>query len=263
MWLLVIVLATGLLALDSCFPGAAYAQPDSLSGPYRIAGPYHSIRVGRVLLYSTQPGIRDTVATDADTVYTISYRYSFTGRDSVEVEGIGVVPARGELRYLTRDSVIDIRSSGADSMIVAIPVRVTALTMAGGADGRDILRRDQYPSAARMGMWRSRGSFSTHVIRTLNQLFPQGYLPEEGGGRYFISTDWRQLGGVPSNLQARVAVLVSHPSSVSAGVYEFSVRFKAQERRRRDIWTDVSTPEVQTVVEAFMDNLLRRLEGTP
>lgn len=234
------------LAIMLCAASAARAQD---LRPYEVKGDNYSVKMKRVIAYA---------APDNKTVFSVKYSYSFGGRDTVHIRGVGVVPAKGEYSYLTFDKEILFKESQNGPVLATVPVTETLIPMAPLAV--ELPKRSDFPSSFRDGQWLGQGSFQENMSRVFDKYFRSGHdASDDNGINYWESTFFNLTSGVPPTMRCKVAVLISHPYNSGTGGYSFRVQFRAYEKLSHDDWGDM-TDATRGAVETFITGLIEELK---
>jgi hypothetical protein len=199
-------------------------------------------------------------ATNNDLVYKISYSYDFVARRTVFIDNVGLVPARGRLAYFSYDSNIIFRESRAERVLLAVSLLGRDVyTSVGPAP--DFPDESDFPKSYRSGVWVFSSSFQIITNDVLNKAFPSGYKAYSANNLNYSQTTFTRLRNLPVNLVGEIAVLVSHPYDVRNKTFEYHIQFLVREKRIQSAkWRYESSDETRQAAEAFIDNLIQKLE---
>lgn len=198
------------------------------------------------------------VPSDVDVLYKVTYEYSFSGRESVFIDGVGTLPARGRLTYLNSGGSIRFLDKFNGQILRTVTIKDPVRFMGGNA--ADLPRESEFPEAYRQGRWTGKQPFAIVALAVLDRFFPNGYRAYRRGERQHFLTMFATLPPVSERIQAQVAVLVSSPVDADPHDLVFTVQFSARERRSRSEWRRELNDSTQTAVQVFVGEVLAALE---
>jgi hypothetical protein len=192
-------------------------------------------------------------------LYQISYRYDFFDKKSVYIAGVGQVGPRGKLKYLSSDSVLQFWDQPGGTLLLTLPLTEPEQMM--GAPTIEIPDPEKFPEASHRGRWNKPQPFPENAFAVLEHYFPLGYKVYQEQNQNHYLTSWCDLPELPDHLYGQVAVLLSHPAKKDVeDLVEFTVRFKARERRSLTDWRDSIGPQVQSRLEKYISDLMAKLQ---
>jgi hypothetical protein len=192
--------------------------------------------------------------------YSVTYNYDFPQQSAVFVKGLGTVPPKGKLSYLSRDNQLEIRDP-TGGLLVRTDLAPT-IVAAAAPPLNMIPSEREFPDEFQAFPWDSRKSLLVSSNAVLNRYFR--YLPREDKGRTFLVTTFTplQLQNASAGIRGRMALLLSFPYDPAAGGYTFHVQSLVKEGR--DLSDALRPPTDKSIVPAadtFVRNLIGQLTG--
>jgi hypothetical protein len=190
-------------------------------------------------------------------MYRITYDYEFLGRKSVTVPDLGEVPAKGKFSYLTNEDHLEFMDAQGQRILTSIPLREKV-----GETSVQYPRPEDFPENFRDGTWKLPGSFQEHILKVLNELFKDGFVPDRRGNVNRYITTYRSLSNLPAGIRAKVAVLVSQPYDPARKAFKFHIQQVAYESRSHSTdWRPASAEEVKNAARSLVDQLISQLSN--
>lgn len=241
-----------ILAMTSSIHTSA-AQEDAIR--YNMAqGANFSVRVKSVIARSVHGN---------KVVYEITYKYSFRGRDSVYIKGLGIVPSqRDEVNYLTFDQQLEFWESAGGPMIVAVPLQETTNTQSG--ESLDLPQETEFPQAFRSETWARPSVFHESATSVIQKYFIHGYVARQNNRINYYITEYRSLPVSHRNLRSQIAVMVSHPYDAMAKRFTYRIQFIARDRpRMSNEWRYSGDRSEDTMIAAagFIDRFVEEIRN--
>ena len=192
-------------------------------------------------------------------IYRVTYEYDFPARHRVFIDGVGAMPARGRLTYLSSgDTIRFLDTFGGQTLHTARiedPVRFM------GGNASDLPRESDFPEAYRQGRWVGKRSFAEAALSVLDRYFPSGYRAYRRADRQHFLTMFATLPPVSKRVTARVAVLLSSPADANPNDVAFTMQFSAQERRSHSEWRSDLADDTEAAVQKFVSEVLVTLQS--
>ena len=189
---------------------------------------------------------------------SLAYTYSFPGRQSVYIKGVGTVPASGSFEYLSMDRRLEFRDASDGSVLLHVPLNNPEKLL--GRETTDVPSNGEFPAAARNGRWTGPGSFPVHAERVLSRSFSFGSVVSEVDGQVMRTTTYHAIDVPASPLKVNVAVKVTYPAAPKRTGHAFSLHVLVKERRSRSEWRPAESEDALRAVETFIASLLAALE---
>jgi hypothetical protein len=258
MWLKSTISASVLL-MGAWLPGCSHAQSRPSATPSQTANVAHA--------QDYDVTVSSVVATDTllsgRPLRRVEYAYEFRGRRYVYIRGLGMMDAKGDLKYWTPDSAVEFREAPYGNPIVTVPLEET-ITF-GGPLGVDIPAESDFSSVMREGRWMdhdSASSFHDTAVAVLGQYFPSGYVASQKNTVDYYMTQYHRLEGLrDGNLVGEVAVLVSHPIQEEKGGVTFHLQYAARESRVKSSSYRQASQDVIALAESLIQKLMNDLQG--
>jgi hypothetical protein len=207
----------------------------------------------RITVTAVQP--KPTV--QGTTLYAVTYTYEFVGRKTVIIRGLGEVPAKGQLSYLTPDNYLEFKDP-VGNVVITVPLKITKAPEGGSME---IPAESDFTP---FFVGESRPNQSTFHLRAqtvLNGLFPSGYVVRQNDKTNYYMTTYRSLEGLPDVLRGQVAVLISHPYDIESDRFTFRIQFIAREKPKKSgEWQYVTSDNVRKQAEEFVRRLANDLK---
>jgi hypothetical protein len=204
------------------------------------------------------------VVTSTGTALRVDCHYHSRSERPVRVRGIGLMPASGELSYLTTSRSIDFLDPASGAVILSVPLGKGVRLM--GSDVLDTPAEAEFPQASRSGVWSGPAERFADAVRiVLGRRFPLGYFPYETQGEDRYLTTYAEL-QVAEPRRAQIAVLISHrvessgAATASPSRVRFAIRVRAREKLSHTRWRDAIAGETASAVGTFATDLLSALE---
>jgi hypothetical protein len=198
--------------------------------------------------------------TNDDLVYRISYDYELAGRNSVFIDNIGEVPARGRFAYFSYDSNLVFRDSRSGRVLASFSLLgAEAWTSVGSRP--DFPDESEFPKTYRSGAWTFASSFQMIANVVLNKSFPSGYRAYSANDLNYIHTTYAALKDLSPNLLGEIAVLLSQPYDAESKRFYYHIQFVVHEKRiQSGQWRSEISDETRKSAEKFIDGLIAKLE---
>lgn len=202
------------------------------------------------------------VPTPEGLLFRVTYQYDFPGRDTVFIDGVGTMPARGELTYLLSGQSVRFLDAFGGRVLHTAPLDDPIRLMGGGTGtGADLPRETDFPEAYRQGRWAGTRPFADVVITVLDKYFPRGYRAYRRADRQNFLTMFATLPPVSDRVSAAVAVLVSAPAEANPNDVVFTMQFYGRERRSRTDWREDLGADTEAVVQKFVGEVLAAIQS--
>lgn len=209
----------------------------------------------KVMVAKTTPALR------------VAYRYEFHGKQTVYIRGLGMVAARGEYEYLTRDASLQVRDAPDGAILADVPIKETVV-VAAKAPLNYVPPQQEFPAAFRSEVWSSAASLQDRVNAVLRKYF--SYMPSDDNKVNYVATTFTplQVDKLPAGATAQLALLISFPHDAAANRYSFRVHSLVEEGRLlSDDTRPTSNPNIQKSADRFVDQLINEIkmgaEGRP
>ena len=200
------------------------------------------------------------VPTTDGTLYKVAFEYAFRDRDTVYIDGVGTVPARGRLGYLTSGNSIRFLDSFGGKPLRVVPI-VDPIQMM-GSEATDLPKETAFPEGYRQGTWISDRPFAVAALEVLDRFFPNGYRAYRRAERQFFLTTFAALPPLDDRLTAQVAVLVSSPADADPRNVRFTMQFVARERRSHTEWRESLGEKTQSAVQNYVSDIFKGLQSS-
>lgn len=204
--------------------------------------------------------IKEGLTKTGEIIFAIEFAYDFKDRDKIYIEDLGLIPARGEIEFLTQNPQIEFRESKDGRTLEVLPVDVHSLAE---AIEFDIPQESEFSEESIYGNWESPSeSFVIVALKVLSDKFKSGVMPYKKFERHYIRTSYTFLKNLPGYLEAKIAVLVSYPHKLNDQSLMFCIQYRAIEKRRRSsIWREIISKETNEAKNEFLTNLKSELES--
>jgi hypothetical protein len=231
---------------------AAQSNADSKlhSRSLAAAGKVDVKSVSKVLLAKDTPG------------YSIVYEYDFSERDWVYIKGLGIVPAKGSLRYLTMDKQIEVRDKPAGELLASVPLQETVIVAA----RPPLLPTPQLEDFSRDSQtfnWDSPKTLQERAQTVLNKYFhlvPSDEC-EKGVARMRTTFTPLESKDVPTGVTAQIALLLSFPCSPKTGKYTFQIQSRVMEgRTHSEVFRHTSDPTIVHLADTFVQSVVMAMK---
>jgi len=206
-------------------------------------------------------------STSADkVVYDIAYSYDFKGRDTVYVEGLGTVPAKGMFRYMTSGRKLAFRQFASGPVIANVWLEET--TAIAGNGSTDLPKDSDFPQFFRSSTWVAPPTFPEAAVKVIQKYFPSGYDARQEGQVIYYMTTYSSLTVADGNLRSQIAVRISQPydrDNRDSNKFNYHIQFVARDRPRlSDTWRygDECNPKTITAAQEVIDKLVAELSAT-
>jgi hypothetical protein len=245
-----IMLAALLGAVCSARGPEATATASTKSETNIAQGDDFKVTVTRAEPLTTKDGAR--------TGFLVSYRYDFRNQQSVELEGIGEVPAKGEFSHILFSPTLTFKPVRG-GLPVTVEIKATRRPE-GGSGLLEMPAEGDFGSAALNETRTTAANFFESVSRLFNREFISGYRVNQVGGTNQYVTTFRALQGVPENLRAEIAVMVSHSTATSVPPVPFRLQYLVRQKPKRSEKWDYGIQGLEQQVNPFVTGLLARLK---
>jgi hypothetical protein len=234
--------------------GARGEEPTSTAAvetlPNIAQGDDYKVTVTQAEPLTTKDGTR--------TGFLVSYRYDFHNQQSVELEGIGEVPAKGEFSHIVFDRRLIFKPVGG-GLPVTVQLKATRRPE-GGGELVEMPSESDFGSAALNETRTATANFFESLSRLFNREFISGYRVNQVGGANQYVTTYRVIQGVPENLRAEIAVMVSHSTAASAPPMPFRLQYLVRQKPKRSDKWDYGIQGLEQQVQPFIAGLLAQLK---
>lgn len=245
-----IMLAGVLVAVCSVRGQEATATASTKSETNIAQGDDYKVTVTQAERLTTKDGAR--------TGFLVSYRYDFRNQQSVELEGIGEVPPKGEFSHILFNPTLTFKPMRG-GLPVTVEIKPTRRPEGGGGL-LEMPAEGDFGSAALNETRTTAANFFESVSRLFNREFISGYRVNQVGGTNQYVTTFRALQGVPENLRAEIAVMVSHATATSAPPVPFRLQYLVRQKPKRSEKWDYGIQGLEQQVNPFVTGLLARLK---
>jgi hypothetical protein len=198
-------------------------------------------------------------------LFQVSYDYDFRGRRTVYIKNLGVMPASGQLSYLTTDPILDFKESADGVSLATVSVEETNISMA--ADSTELPREADFSKGLVDGPTMPLENIASAIVEVVQRHFPSGYRPNQVGDVLHYVTTYRTLPIRNSNLRSQIAVDVSQPYLTVGDRARLRVQVAIRDRPRlSDTWRygdnrNQSTIEAGNALVAQIVEQLRAFAG--
>lgn len=242
------------VALATLFPVLHTRAQVDVVQPNAARGQNFSVRVKSVIARSA-PG--DKV------IYEITYEYSFKGRNTVYIRGLGIVPPkRDNVNYLTFNQRLEFLESAEGPVLVTVPLQETTDTQ--GGQSADLPRETDFSPAFRSEVWSVPAVFHDRAARIIQKHFPFGYEVRQNNGVNYYTTTYRKLAVPHKNLRSQISVRVSHPYDATERKFIYRIHFVARDQPRmsnewrygddrNELTKGAATAFIEALIEEFRD----------
>ncbi len=200
------------------------------------------------------------VGTDTPALRVV-YRYDFRDRQTVYINGLGMVPAHGEFEYLTREPSLQVRDAPGGALLAEVPLKETIVVAARAPLNRVPAEKD-FPPDFRSDAWTSQHSLQERLNVVLRNYF--SYMPHDDSKVSSLATTFTplQVDKLPLGSTAQIALLISFPHDVTAGKYWFRVHSLLEEGRTLSNETRPTSNEIiQKAGAKFVDQLINEIRA--
>lgn len=242
------------VALAAFFPVLHTGAQVDVVQPNAARGQNFSVRVKSVIARS---------APEDRVIYEVTYGYSFKGRNTVYIKGLGIVPPKkDEVNYLTFDQQIEFLESPGGPLIVTVPLQETTDTQ--GGQSADLPRETDFSPAFRSEVWSVPAVFHDSAARIIQKHFPFGYEVRQNDGVNSYTTTYRKLAVPHKNLRSQISVRVSHPFDATERKFIYRIYFVARDQPRmstewrygddrNELTKEAATAFIEALIEEFRD----------
>ena len=253
-------ITASVLLIAACLSDFSDAQSSAPATPSQTANVIHA--------QDYDVTVSSVVATDVllsgRPLRRVEYAYEFRGRRYVYIRGLGMVDAKGDLKYWTPDSAVEFRQAPYGNPIVTVPLEETIAF--GGPPRFDIPAESDFFPVMREGRWMYRdstSSFHDTAVAVLGKYFPSGYVANQRDTVDYYMTQYRRLEGLrDDNLIGEVSVLISHPIMAEKGNITFHLQYAARESRAKSSTYRQASQDVITAAEGLVQKVMSDLQAT-
>ena len=199
-----------------------------------------------------------TTKDGARTGFLVRYHYDFRNQQSVELEGIGEVPGKGEFSHIVFDPKLTFKPLRG-GLPVTVEIKATRMPEGGGGIV-EMPAEGDFGSAALNDTRTAVANFFESVSRLFNREFISGYRVNQVGGTNQYVTTYRAVQGVPENLRAEIAVMVSHSTAASTPPIPFRLQYVVRQKPKRSEKWDYGIQGIEQQVQPFVTQLLAQLK---
>lgn len=194
----------------------------------------------------------------ARTGFLVTYRYDFQNQRSIELEGIGEVPAKGEFSHIVFDPMLTFKPL-TGGLPVTVQIKATRMPEGGGGVV-EMPGEGDFGTAALNEIRTATANFFESVSHLFNREFIAGYKVNQMGDTNQYVTTYRPVEGVPGHLRAEIAVMVSHSTAASAPPLPFRLQYLVRQKPKRSDKWDYSIQGLEPQVTPFVTRLLVQLK---
>jgi hypothetical protein len=198
------------------------------------------------------------IATHPQTLYRVSYSYDFPGHSRIYIRGVGSVPAKGDLNYISSEDRIEFFDAAEGNLLYVAKLEHPVTLM--GAPAPNIPDETEFPRESRSGRWSGQGPFAERAFAVLNKTFPSGYRTYEKDKLISYVSTYREVPQSDDGTHTEVSVLIQYPTSDASPSIKFTVAFTALERRSHTDWRSLVSDSSKKNAETFTDGILSALE---
>jgi hypothetical protein len=242
--MLLLFAATAWLA---CAQGQSPKDVPSAASPDKPAG-VQVKTVVKVFLKDGAPG------------YSIAYDYDFPERETVYIDHIGVVPAKGSFHYISEGTRLEVRESPDGKILAEVPLRETVI-VAAKPPVLGVPDEDAFPNVYQSFIWDSKRSLTERANNVLNKAFH--YHPQFEQGVTRLKTTFTPLPpeGLSAGTTAQIALLLSFPFDPESGRYSLHVQSLVMEgRSHSDRFEPTSNPVILHSADDFVRHLVAEMK---
>jgi hypothetical protein len=188
----------------------------------------------------------------------ISYEYSFPGRSTIHIQGLGVVPATGSFSYITTEPQLVFEDAETHAEIANSPLRETVIAAAKPPLDQ-MPKEEEFSQSLREFAWTSKHSVLVQVTSVISRHFR--YQSRESQGITYLRTTFAPvpLPGTSEGVLCRVALLVTIPSGGASAV-RLDVHSMVQEgRSHSDEFRPATDPAMEAAANAYVDRLVAEI----
>jgi hypothetical protein len=190
----------------------------------------------------------------------VAYRYDFRDRQTVYINGLGVVPAHGEFEYLTREPSLQVRDAPNGALLAQVPLKETIIVASRPPLNRVPVEKD-FPPNFRSVAWNSSLPLQALLNVVLRKYF--SYMPRDDGKVSYVATTFTplQVDRLPQGSTAQIALLFSFPHDAAAAEYWFRVHSLVEEGRAlSDETRPTSNQNIEEAGRKFVDQLINEIK---
>jgi hypothetical protein len=208
------------------------------------------------------------ITTDGRKLFRIKYRYEFKDRDTVFLDGAGLLPGSSDLEYFSTGADIVFRNSPDGPVIASVPFvdpQNTSAVLTGLPSQpnsvADIPRKDDFPSFGTNEKWSYRKTFAQSALAVLAERQISCQLFDSDSFHY-IMTEYFYLHNIPSTVRVKMALLLSHPYKDPDGTWWFRIQHLLRQRRIKepDRWSSQDIrPEAEEISNKLVDEIKREI----
>jgi len=227
------------------------AEPRVVQSQTRGAATAHaafSVKINTVFQIATQPQI----------LYRISYSYDFPGHKRIYIRGVGSVPSKGDLNYISSEGTIEFLDAAGGNLLYLAKIEHPVTLM--GASAPSIPDEAEFPRESRTGHWSGQGPFAERAFAVLNNAFPSGYRTYEKDNLITYVSTYKEVPQSDDGTHTEVSVLIQYPISDAVPNVRFTVAFKGLERRSHTDWRSLVSDSSKKSAETFADGIFSALE---
>lgn len=198
------------------------------------------------------------IASHPQILYRVSYSYDFPGHSQIYIRGVGSVPPKGDLHYISSEDTIEFLDAAKGNLLYVAKLEHPVTLM--GASAPSIPDETEFPRESRSGHWTGQGPFAERAFAVLNKTFPSGYRTYEKDKLISYVSTYKEVPQSDDGTHTEVSVLIQYPNSDAAPNVKFTVAFTALERRSHTDWRSLVSDSSKTNAETFADGILSALE---
>jgi hypothetical protein len=213
------------------------------------------------VLTSISPG-------DKLALYDVAFNYSFKGRDSVVIKGLGLVEPSGSFSYSA--NLPEIIFLSPDDHVELLRVNLVKTDVGMGSAAEEYVKDEMFSQNMRTGRWMPAGTFVTTAQNLIQHYYPQGYRLGGDDNTSRLYTGFRSLPIQDSQTRAYIGLLIEYPQPAGknspqiqpADELEFRVRYALRERPRLSDsyrYNDQVTASTSAAAGAFLDEVMHAL----
>jgi hypothetical protein len=192
-----------------------------------------------------------------DKLYLIKYSYEFKNRDTIFLRNIGELPSKGKFEHIYEGGTLEFLTNKNGETLCKVELKPNKPAAVGGAD-------DTPPDSAFGSLKASPTSaannsqFFERVTNLLNQK-NFTYRISNRDGVVTVTSNYRSLDGMPSNLRGEMAVQITFPQQNNGNQFSFYIYYHARQKpRRSESWTDLEAGN-RGIADDFVNDLINGL----
>jgi hypothetical protein len=186
-------------------------------------------------------------------LFRVNYSYQFKGRQAIHIKGVGIVPASGKQNYLFDGQYLEFEDESGN-LLVKIKLKPNKKPPEAGA--LDLPQESEFASFL-SDTAQDQTAFVPRTLQKLNNWFPAGYIIRQEGQVTSFVTVYREVEGLPLNLQGQIAIRLSYPYDPNSNQFFFRIYTVTRQRPKKSADWLSPTPATQRVFNDFAKQLLK------